>query len=230
MRISKALRGNRDIPQLEGITQAAVAAGSAADYEHVITGLPKLYTGAPAGMADAAADNTMIARWFLLTYEATLTGAATNYFNFQLNQRRAGALLVNTTSSTAVGAAGLNTITVGASGAVNCYVGQFLNITGGTGTAETVVVTAFNAVANTITANFANTHSSTYNVVAAPLASISYQNGTNEIAWVTRQISCYPNVIKPGDVLTLSRVSSNSTGLAQPLVTAEIEWITSGGM
>lgn len=223
------MRPNRDLPQIEGINlNAQAGAGSGADYEHAIVALTNLRQGAASGTAGMQADNSMVIRWCMLTWEAALTGVATNNVTLNFLQRRGGSLLTSTTSSTAVAAAGSATITVGASGAVNCYVGQYLNISGGVGTAETVVVTAYNAALNTITANFANTHSGTYNVVAAPLATITYASGTNDSAWISRQIAALPNVIKPGDVVTLQRVS-NGTGLATPAVTVEVEWIEVGG-
>lgn len=229
MRMSKAMRANRDLPQLEGINlNSQSASGSGADYEHAIVTLPNLHQGAASGTAGMQADNSMVVRWCMLTWESALTGAATNNVTLNFLQRRGGSLLTNTTSSTTIAAAGSATITVGASGAVNCYVGQYLNISGGTGTAETVVVTAYNAVANTITANFANTHSGTYNVVSAPLATITYANGTNDSALVARQIAAVPNVIKPGDTLTIQRVS-NGTGLATPAALVQVEWIETGG-
>jgi hypothetical protein len=228
MKMSKALRGNRDVPQVESVSTLAVTAGTGTDYEHIIAALPKLYTGAPTGNADFVADNTMTVRWLNITYEAAVTGQATNYYALQLNQRRAGALLVNTTSSTAVSVAGTSVqITVGANAANYAYVGQYLNITGGTGTAETVVVTATDG-ATKITALFANTHSGPYNVIAAPLATVTYSSApVADVAWISRQIACLPNSIKAGDVLTVSRVSTG-TGLAQPAGEFQIDWINAG--
>lgn len=229
MRISKALRGNRDLPQLEGASLVAASAGSASDagFEQVIAVTPDLTKSAPSGSAGMQANNTMQIRWLLLTWLAAITGAATNNCTVMLKQWRAGALLTNTTSSTAVGAAGSATITVGAGGANNCYVGQYLDISAGTGSPETIVVTAFNAVANTITANFANTHSGTYNVISTPLAQVTYASGTNDAARVARQIAALPNSIKPGDVITIARLSAG-TGLATPAGAAAIDWVESG--
>jgi hypothetical protein len=229
VKISKALRGNRDLPQLESAGLVAASAGTASDaaFEQILAVIPDLTKSAPSGSAGMQANNTMQVRWFLLTWLAAITGVVTNNCAVQLKQWRGGAVLTNTTSSTAVGAAGSATITVGAAGANNCYVGQYLDISGGTGTAETIVVTAFNAVSNTITANFANTHSGTYNVVSTPLASVSYGNGTNDAARVARQIVALPNTVKPGDVLTVVRVSAG-TGLATPAGSASIEWVESG--
>jgi hypothetical protein len=229
VKISKALRGNRDLPQLESTSVAGASAGTASDaaFEQVIAVIPDLTKSAPTGTAGMQANNAMQIRWFLLSWLAAITGAATNNCSVQLKQWRGGAVLTNTTSSTAVGAAGSATITVGAGGANNCYVGQYLDISGGTGTAETIVVTAFSAVGNTITANFANTHSGTYNVVSTPLASVTYANATNDAARVPRQIAAFPNTVKPGDVLTVVRVSAG-TGLATPAGSASIEWVEAG--
>lgn len=228
MKISKALRGNRDLPQVESINLNALAgAGSGSDYEHVIVALPNLRQNAPAGTAGMYADNTMQIRWCMLTWEANLTGANTNNVTIQFNQRRGGNFLVNTTSSTTVTAGSLATITVGAGAAANCYIGQSLSVSGGTGTPETVVVTAYNPVLNTITAYFVNAHSGTYNVVAAPLATITYASGTNDSAWITRQLVPVQNTIKPGDVITVQRIS-NGTGLATPAVTVGVEWVEGG--
>lgn len=68
---------------------------------------------------------------------------------------------VNTTSTTAVAAPGSVVITP-ASMANITVVGMVLQIFGGTGTAEEVVVTALSST--TFTATFANTHSGTYNI------------------------------------------------------------------
>lgn len=66
-----------------------------------------------------------------------------------------------TTSTTAVSAPGSTVITPASMAAIN--VGDWLNIFGGTGTAEYVQVTAITST--TFTAVFANTHSGTYNIV-----------------------------------------------------------------
>lgn len=228
MKISKALRGNRDLPQLEAVTLAASAAGTATDYEHIITNLPNLRQGAPSGTVGMQADNTMSVRWFNIIPETAITGAATNNYTLKLMQRRAGVVLTSTTSATAVAGAGtVVTITTAAAGAVNCYPGQSLDLTGGTGTAETIQVSAV-VDATHITAYFANTHSGTYTLTSTPLAQVTYASGTNDAAWVARQIPCLVNIVKPGDTLTVARTSSNATGLASPVQTAEIEWVEGG--
>jgi hypothetical protein len=227
MKMSKALRGNRDLPQLEAITFAAATAGTGTDFEFQIATVPNLRQGAASGTAGMQADNTMSVRWLVLNYMAAITGTATNYATMQLNQYRAGVVLTNTTSATAVSVAGsVVTITTAASGALNCYVGQYLNLTGGTGTAETIVVSAV-VDATHITAYFANTHSGTYTLTSAPLATYSYVSGNNEVKLVNHQLAALPNTIKPGDVLTVSRVSTG-TGLATPIGYAMIEWVEGG--
>jgi hypothetical protein len=227
MKISKALRGNRDLPQLEAVSLASATAGTGTDFEQIVAVIPDLTLGGPSGSAGMQANNAMQARWFVLCWNAAITGTATNYAALQFKQRRAGVLLTNTTSSTVVTAGSIQTITVGSGGANNCYAGQSLDVSGGTGTAETIVVTGYNAAANTITAYFVNAHSSTYNVVSTPLAQYTYTNGNNETAWVKHQLKPLVNSILPGDVITVVRVSTG-TGLATPAGYAAIEWVESG--
>lgn len=75
--------------------------------------------------------------------------------------------LVNTTSTTTIGAAGAATVTVASAQAVAAMrPGMILVIYGGTGTAEEVTVTSTNYSAATFTATFANTHSGTYNITS----------------------------------------------------------------
>jgi hypothetical protein len=228
MKMSKALRGNLDLQQIETYALPALSAGSAADVEHVIGYVTDLTAGAPTGTAGYQAYNAQQIRFFTMVWEATMTGQATHYFTIQFKQYRAGALLVNTTSSTTV-AAGSVQITVGSGAAVNCYVGQYLDISGGTGTAETVQVTAFDPNANKITAVFANSHSGTYNVVSTPLASRVYNaSGVTDAAWTPRQLAALPNTLKPGDVITVKRLSNDSTGLASVAATVGYEWVCAG--
>src|SRR6266704_1289104 len=228
MKMSKALRGNRDLPQMEAVTLAASAAGTGTDYEHGITNVPNLRQSAPSGTAGMQADNTMSVRWFSLLPEAAITGAVTNNYTMKLMQRRAGVVLTSTTSSTAVAGAGTTvTLTTAAAGAANCYVGQSLDLTGGTGTAETIIVTAVVDTTH-ITAYFVNTHSGTYTLTSTPLAQVTYASGTNDAAWVARQLPYLVNIVKPGDTLTVARVSSNATGLASPVYTAVVEWVEGG--
>src|SRR5713101_5414909 len=170
---------NRDLPQLETYQGAAVSAGSSSDFEHVIATVPDLTYLASTGMAGDIPLNTMSVRFCVLAFEATLTGANTNYCTFNFQQRRAGALLVNTTASTAVASAGSVVITPASM--ANIAGGVPLNISGGTGTAETII--PYNITPTTFTANFANTHSGTYNIISAPLASIIFVSGTNASAY-----------------------------------------------
>lgn len=110
---------------------------------------------------------------------------------------------VNTTSSTAVGAAGSATITPASMHGI--LVGESLSISGGVGTAETVIVTA--VTNTTFTAVFANTHSGTYNIQSA-----SYSG---------------PFELQEGDTLSFQRLSNNATGLASPAGLIQIEWVPS---
>lgn len=229
MKMSKALRGNLDLQQIETYALPAITAGSAADVEHAIGYVSDLTVGSPSGTSGFQAYNAQQIRYFTLVWEATMTGQATNFFTMQFKQYRAGALLTNTTSSTAVASAGSVQITVGSGKANNCYIGQYLDISGGTGTAETVQVTAFDSNANKITAVFANTHSGTYNVISTPLASLAYSStGVTDSAWNPRQLTALPNSLKPGDVITVKRLSNNATGLASVAVTAGYEWVCAG--
>lgn len=117
----------------------------------------------------------------------------------------------STTSSTAVGAPGSATITPATMYGIR--VGEQLAITGGTGTAEVVTVTA--VTATTFTATFANTHSGTYNIAtggAAANAGSATQG---------------PVELLPGDVVAVQRISNNVTGLATPAGVVQLEWVPS---
>lgn len=211
---------HRDIP-LGGTRYVAnAAAGSAADYEHVLDILTDLTKLATAGQAGSLPLNPMTVRAIIWCTEATLTGQATNNFAWQVLQKRAGALLINTTTTTAVGAAGAATITPGSM--ANISVGTLLLVDAG-GSQETVTVSA--VTSTTFTATFANTHSGTWAIVSPPLVSVTYASGTNDTALTPRQTTALvPNVILPGDILTFKRVSSNATGLASPAVTVKVDW------
>jgi len=204
----------------------SAAAGSAADYEHVLGVVPDLTKLAGTGQAGALPLNDLRARLVNIITEATLTGAATNNFTWQVLQKRAGALLVSTTTSTAVASAGSVEITPGSM--ANILKGTALLVDTGA-SAETVIVTAITST--TFTATFANTHSSTWNVVSAPLASVTYASGTNETALVPHEIATQytANSIHPGDIITFKRVSSNSTGLASPAVTVQLDLVLAQG-
>lgn len=220
----KFIGRNRDFPMLEAYAGTAISAGSASDFEHIIATVPDLTYLASSGTVGDIPLNVMSVRFCVLVFEATLTGANTNYCTFNFNQRRAGSLLVSTTASTAVAAAGSVVITPASM--ANIAGGVPLNISGGTGTAETII--PYNITPTTFTANFANTHSSTYNIVSAPLASIAFVGGTNASAYVPIQFPRIANTVKAGDVITIARVSSNSTGLASPAYYAAVDWSAAG--
>ena len=221
MKISKALRPNRDLPQLEVLALAAAAAGTGADFEHAVVALPNLAQGAPSGTAGMVAENTMTIRWLGLLFEATLTGAATNNFTVNILQRRAGAPPVNTTSATTI-TAGTQTFTPAS--LAGFFVGAKVVFSGGTGATETVTIAAVNTSAGTATATFVNGHSGAYTIVSAPLATITYGSGVNESQWVPHWFAASPgNYVLPGDVITVQRVSAG-TGLASPSFSVIVEW------
>ena len=114
-------------------------------------------------------------------------GNATNWADLRINAWRNGVLLgclyyytmgvnttlgtvvqqqVSTTSSTAV-TSGSTVITVPS--AAGIAVDSYLFISGGTGTAEFVTVTAVSLTANTFTASFSNAHSGTYSITSVPV-------------------------------------------------------------
>lgn len=223
-RFVKALGRNRDIPQLEAYSGSAANAGTSSDFEHIVTALTDLTTNAPSGGVSDVPNNAMSIRYFLLTFEAAITGQNTDYCTFRFRQYRGGTLVASTTATTAVASAGLTTITPASM--ANIFVGQSLDISGGTGTAETVIVQS--VTSTTFSAIFANTHSGTYNIVQSPLASVSFVNGTNAAAWTPLQYKAKANVVQRGDVITVQRVSSTSTGLASPAYIASIDWTSAG--
>lgn len=107
---------------------------------------------------------------------------------------------VATTSSTAVAAPGSVTITPGSM--ANIYVNMLLNISGGTGTAEDVVVSA--VTSTTFTATFANTHSGTYNITSYKATFI--RGITINQVGTTPEIILYkgnPNAKYPGTSTTI---------------------------
>lgn len=216
--LNKALGRNRDIPQLESVT-VAVDGAATTDYEHVIAVVPQLSSIAPSGTAGQQPTNAMKVREVYLTFEAALTGAATNNVAYNINQKRAGAALINTTASTAVGAAGSVVITPASM--ANIAVNSVINLSGGTGTAEQIVVSA--VTPTTFTATFANTHSGTYNLVSAPLATVTFGNGTNAAAYTPYLLKPLANALSAGDVLTLQRFH-NGTGAVAPAMTCTVDW------
>lgn len=225
VRISRELGRNRDLPQLECLNFAAANAGSASDFESMIVVLPDLTSGAPSGTnMMGTQNNAMYIRNISLTWGANLTGAATNNFTLNINQYRAGAALVATTSSTTITA---STMAVTPASMANIFVGTQLNFSGGTGTAE--IVTVLSVTATTFTATFANSHSGAYNIASVPLATITYASGTNDSKWVPRTLTVQKvNQVLKGDLITVARVSSNVTGLASPVGLVVIDWDSSG--
>lgn len=122
-------------------------------------------------------------------------------------------LAASTTSSTAVSAAGSHAITPAS--IYGIHVGDSLAITGGTGTAETVVVTA--VTATTFTATFANTHSGTYDIATAATTIGNTTTVSNE-----------PFVLQGGDVAAVERLSNNVTGIATPVGQVMLELLPAG--
>ena len=224
--INEFLGIHRDIPLGKSMLIPASAAGSATDYEHVLAVVPDLTKLAGSGQAGDLPLNAMALRLVALIPEANLTGQATNYFTWNVLQKRGAALLVNTSTTTAVASAGSATITPSAM--TNIAVGTSLLVDTGA-SQETVVVTA--VTATTFTATFANTHSSTWTIVSAPLVSITYSSsGVTETALTPHQIAALrPNILLPGDILTFQRVSSNGTGLASPALTVQLDWAPAQG-
>ncbi|HEY7416955.1 MAG TPA: hypothetical protein VH593_17345, partial [Ktedonobacteraceae bacterium] len=84
----------------------------------------------------------------------------------------------------------------------------------------------------TFSAVFANSHSGTYNIAQSALASVAFKNGTNASAYTatTYNIPRSTNIILGGDVITIQRVSNDSTGLATPAFKAIIDWAPSGAL
>lgn len=226
-RFLKALGRNKDIPQLESYAGAAASAGTGSDFEHIIAVVPDLSVGATSGSVGDLPNNTMSIRNITLTFEAAITGAATNNCTFNVRQYRGGSIVATTTATTAVTGAGSATITPASMAGI--FVGQTLAISGGTGTAENVVVTA--VTSTTFSAIFANTHSGTYNIAQAPIATITFGNGTNAAAYtpITLTAPRTSNYCRGGDVITIQRVS-NGSGLASTAFLASCDWVPSGTM
>jgi hypothetical protein len=217
----RTLGRHRDIPHLRNFWKANVAAGSAADYEHALVALPDLTVGAASGTAGFAASDLMHVKRALLIPEAAITGATAHYFTWQLNWYRAGVAPVSTTlNNGAVTGTGVQTVTLTA--ITNIVPGMVLTFSGGT--AENVMVTAVNYANKTVTAAFTISHADSTNVLTPPLASVAFITGTNASKWVPIQLSGLANApLKPGDVVTLARVSNDATGLASPAVQCVLE-------
>lgn len=231
--LARSLGRRRDWPQLESYTAAAGTAGSANDYEHTIFVLPNLATGATSGTSGTLPINDIVLRGVILTPEAAITGAATNFMSLCIRQYRAGVLVptVNTTSSTTI-SSGSQVVTPASM--ANIQLNSLLVFSGGTGSTETVVVTA--VTGTTFTATFANGHSGAYTIVCNNIASMTFNAaGVTAAAYTpsalvpgtaSNGMTFVPNVlIQPGDVITFQRLSSNVTGLASPVTQAQIEWV-----
>lgn len=120
-----------------------------------------------------------------------------------------------TTSSSTTITAGVNVVTPASMASI--YIGSQLNFSGGTGSAETVVVTA--VTSTTFTATFVNGHSGGYAIAISELALVPHQLNV---------IVNSAQALLPGDIVTLARVSSNSTGLASPALHAELDLVPAG--
>jgi hypothetical protein len=162
--ISKMLGKNRDMPFVTTVVIPGVAAPNTNDYEIPILSVPNLAALTPvtAGSAGIGPMNAVAIRAIYLMTQSTITGAATNFFTFNVQVRRN--LGVNTSTSTTI-ASGSSVVTP-ASGSLmnNIQVGTRLDI-GAPGTPETVAVTA--VTATTFTATFAGAH--TFVATAIPI-------------------------------------------------------------
>lgn len=223
-RFAKALGRNKDYPLIFKYDGAAASGGTSSDFEFPIITIPDLTYNAATGASGDIPSNTIAVRWCFLTFISAITGSNTHNCTFNFRQYRSGSLLATTTASTAVSAAGSATITPASMAGI--FTGQTLYISGGTGTAENVIVTGITST--TFTTVFANTHSGTYNIVQAPLATITFASGTNASAFTPIQFARVPNTVQRGDVITIQRVSSDSTGLANPAFQAGFDWSSSG--
>ncbi len=221
MRTERTMGRDLDLHTLgaRGIWVASAAAGTAADFERPLFTIPPLSALAGSGEVGSMPYQAMTLRLLSLVYEALITGSSTHYFTWNVRQLRGGSILVNTTGS-AIASTGLQTCTPAAM--TNIAVGVPLLCDTG-GSQETVVPVA--VTATTFSAVFANTHSNGFAIVAAPLATIAYKTGTNEVAYTPRNlVAVQKNLILPGDVVTLQRVSSDATGLTQPNVLVELDF------
>ncbi len=286
----KWLGHHRDLPIAAGEQFTSATAGTGSDYEHVIFALPNLALNVASGTASDLPVNSMNVRSINLTTEANLTGTATNYMTWNFWQKRAGAILVSTSSSTTVTA---STMAVTPASMSNIYVGSQLIFAGGTGATETVTVASLTPT--TFTATFANGHSGGYTITSAPLATATYtttsssttitastmavtpasmasiyvgsqltlSGGTGsaetvvvtsvtsttftatfanghsgayviaiaEVALVPHQFNVLVNnaqALLPGDIVTIARLSNNATGLASPALTVILDLVPAG--
>ena len=231
-KLHRLMGKNRDVTLGAQIRIPSAAAAGANDYEMVVFTVPDLTKIAPtvSGTAGFVPQNAAYVRSIMLTPEAAITGAATNFFAWNVRQYRAGSLvaLINTTSATTI-TAGSGVVVTPASMA-GIQVGTILYFSGGTGTAEYVIVTA--VTATTLTATFANNHSGAYTIVSNNIASVAYSGtGVTEAAYTTHQsgVGAFtiptPHKLIAGDVLTLAR-QTFGTGLSggSPALTVMIDY------
>lgn len=218
-RLDRSSYRHRDVPQLEAVSIAGATAGTGTDFEHPLIVVPDLtqLSNLPSGVKGSMPLNYMQIREFILTWEAAITGTATNFFTLNLNQYRAGAALVNTTVTGGATGSGLQTITPASM--VNIFNGMKLSFT--QGTAETVTV--FNVTPTTFQVVLANSHTNGSAIVSVALASIVYSNGTNASAKTPIYLALNPHYLAPGDLITIARVSTG-TGLASPAGLCQIDW------
>ncbi len=221
MRTERTMGRNLDMHTTgaRGIWVASAAAGTAADFERPLFTIPPLSLLAGSGEAGSMPYQAMTLRMISLVYEALITGSSTHYFTWNVRQLRGGAILINTTGS-AIASTGLQTCTPAAM--TNIAVGVPLLCD--TGASQETVV-PISVTATTFTAVFANTHSASFAIVSQPLVTIAYKTGTNEAAYTPDNLKAVQkNLILPGDVITLQRVSSDATGLAQPNVLVDLDF------
>lgn len=223
MRITRHEGRNRDFMAIAPVLIPAGAAGTGADFEYDLFVVPDDTVAYPAGSKGLTPNNWVTLKTLNILASVLVTGVATNNFGLYFYQRRAGALLVNTTAPTTV-VAGSQVVTPASM--ANIVVGSQLVFAGGVGATETVTVTA--VTATTFTATFANGHSGGYTITSAPVLSIVFAAGTNLAAHTPTQLAATLNSVmnqfKSGDVLTVARVSSG-TGLASPAMTIQPEWV-----
>lgn len=199
---------------------AAAGAGSGSDYEHPLFTVPDLTQGVPSGLSGALPQNQLRIARAIIVPEAAIAGVATNNFTWQLNQYRAGAVLVNTTLNGAV-SAGAN-VTVTPTSIANIVPGMMLTFSGGT--PETAMVQSVNYAAGTFVCNLVNGHANGSALVSPPVtSSVTFASGTNATKFVPIQLAAIPNaILLPKDVVTIARVSAG-TGLASPAATVLLE-------
>jgi hypothetical protein len=219
-----------DLPLAPPVRIPAGTAGSANDYEYALFTIPDL-TQLSATNKGVIPYNAISLRAVTIVPEAAVTGASAHFYSWLIRQYRAGTVLnqVNTTSATTI-TAGSGVVVTPAS-MQNIVVGSILYVSGGTGTAEYVVVTAVSYAAGTFTATFANNHSGAYTIVGTGLAQISYNGtGVTETAYAPRQLKVLAptsaTIIQPGDVLTIQRLSNDATGLASPAATVQLDYVS----